>query len=402
MKDILPELYYNERKKEALSMTYKLCNAAQLSTALSFSPQVALDFHRGTVLGDFPVVPPGLEILDAESYRLTFHAPTAQAVTVQIVFDEYPLKREADGLWSITLPIGSGGFQTLTFRVDGVRVIHPMLNIGFGASASCNFVDLPQPGIDFYHLKGVPHGAVSQVFYPSSVTGHYESCLVYTPPGYATGNDHYPVLYLQHGHGENEHCWIHQGKVNFILDNLIASGDAMPCIIVMNNGMVQTQDSDGSLRVDSMLLPELLVKDCIPYIERTYRVKCQKEHRAIAGLSMGSLHASILSMTYPELFAWVGIFSGFIQTPPLLKNGNDHLDALKDPHKFRSNYRLFFRAIGESDVFIDRFLSDRALLQNRSLSPEDWENHIERMYPGNHEWNVWRLCIRDFLKLIFR
>lgn len=377
-------------------------NPAQLSTALSFSPQVALDPARGTLLGDFPPIPPAVEILSEESFILRFYAPSAQSVTARIVFDEFPLEKEETGIWSAVIPIGEGGLKRVSFLVDGVNVINPMMGIGFGASSPCNMVDLPQAGVDFYHLKNVPHGSVTQEFYPSSVTVRHESCLVYTPAGYRNGNDSYPVLYLQHGHGENEKCWVHQGKVNFIMDNLIAAGEAVPCIIVMNNGMVQSEDPDGSLRVTAMQLPDLIVRDCIPFIEKTYRVKPGKENRAVAGLSMGSLHASILSMTYPELFAWAGIFSGFLRTPILLGTSSPHLETLKDPEKFRSQYRLFFRAIGKEDVFIDRFLEDGQLMEESGLSPKVWENHIETFYPGSHEWNVWRQCARDFLKMIFR
>ena len=380
----------------------KTVNEAQLATALSYSPQVALDPKRGTVLGDFPVVPPALELPDGAHYILRFYAPTARTVTVRIVFQEYALEKNDDGVWSVTLPLGEGGWMPVYFQVDGVSVINPMLGIGFGASAPCNMIDLPWKGGDFYHLKDVPHGTVCQEFYPSSVTGRHESCLVYTPPGYTRGGGSYPVLYLQHGHGENEQCWVHQGKINFIMDNLIAAGAAVPCIIVMNNGMVQSRDPDGSLRVTAMRLPELLVKDCIPYIEENYRVKPGKENRAVAGLSMGSLHASILALTYPELFAWAGIFSGFLQALPLLGGSNAHLEALQDPAKFRGDYRLFFRAIGKDDVFIENFRSDSRLLEDHGLSPENWENHIEVFYPGNHEWNVWRQCARDFLMRIFR
>lgn len=383
-------------------MTSSAVNAAQLSTALSFSPQVALDQARGTVLGNLPVIPPAVEILNEEAFVVRFYAPTAQTVTVRIVFEEYALTKEENGLWSTVIPIGEGGLKPVYFQVDGVTVINPMMSVGYGSSSPCNIVDLPQDGVDFYHLKDVPHGTVCQEFYPSTVTGRHESCLVYTPPGYMNGTDSYPVLYLQHGHGENEQCWVHHGKVNFIMDNLLDAGLAKPCMIVMNNGMVQSRDPDGSLRVKAMLLPDLLTNDCIPYIENVYRVRPGKENRAVAGLSMGSVHASILSMTHPELFAWAGIFSGFVQMPPLLGGYNSHLNALKNPAKFRSEYQLFFRAIGEDDIFMDSFLSDRKLLEEYGLSPEKWDNHIEKFYPGNHEWNVWRLCIRDFLMKVFR
>ena len=377
-------------------------NAALLSNALAYAPQMPLDPKMGSVLGEFPPVPAGLTYPEEGFFRLNFHAPTAATVTVMVDFREHTLEKESSGLWHITLPIGNGGMKPVFFRVDGVSVLHPMLPMGFGASSPCNMLDLPQPRVDFYHLKDVPHGAVTQEFYYSSLTGRHESCLVYTPPGYMNGTDIYPVLYLQHGHGENEKCWVHQGKVNFILDNLIAAGQAEPCIIVMNNGMVQSTNDNGDTIVDMTLLPKLIVQDCIPYIEKTYRVKPGRENRAVAGLSMGSMHASVMTMTWPELFPWAGIFSGFVQVPTVLQSSNSHLDALKDVDKFRADHRLFFRAMGQQDPFLGDFRSDRELLERSGLSPALWENHKEILYPGSHDWNVWRMCIRDFLQLIFR
>lgn len=377
-----------------------ILNPALTATALAYSPQAPLDPMRGTFLGNIPPVPPGLDFPDEAHFRLTFHAPNAQSVTVRRIMEELPLTREEDGLWRITLPIGDGGLIPVSFQVDGNLVINPMLPIGFGASTPGNMVELPQKA-DFFHLKAVPHGAVSHHYFPSSVTGRTESCLVYTPPGYDSDGKAYPVLYLQHGHGENEGCWFHQGKINFIADNLLAEGAMVPCIIVMNNGMVQKRYEDGSIWVDMTALPELLVKDCVPYIESRFRVLPGRENRAVAGLSMGSMHASIVSLSHPELFAWAGIFSGFVQPLPLIDADGSYLKTL-DERTVTDSFRLFFRAIGEEDVFMHFFRSDREFLAEKGLSPDRWSAHVEMLYPGNHEWNVWRLCARDFLKLVFK
>ena len=144
------------------------------------------------------------------------------------------------------------------------------------------------------------------------------------------------------------------------------------------------------------------MEDCIPYIEHNFRVKTGKGNRAVAGLSMGSMQASMLAMTHGDLFAWVGIFSGFVQSLPVISQDNTHLQALQDAAAFRSGYRLFFRAMGEQDPFMGAFLSDRELLARHGLSPEQWPAHVETLYPGSHDWNVWRRCIRDFLAGIFR
>lgn len=376
-------------------------NAALSANALSFSPQLPLDPKLHTFLGPIDPVPPALEILEDGWYCLRFKAPEAKRVSVRIIFEEHPLQKDENGIWSVRLPIGTGGLMPVTFLVDGTAVINPMLAIGFGASAPGNMVDLPRPGEDFYYLKQVPHGSVTHEFFPSGVTGRTESCLVYTPPGYGKGEKQYPVLYLQHGHGENEQCWFHQGKVNFIADNLIAGGLARECIIVMCCGMVQLCDEAGHRWVDMTALPRLLVEDCIPFIEERYRVLPGRENRAVAGLSMGSMHASMLSLGHPERFAWAGIFSGFVQPPSLLSGDRGFLQILRDREKVLDSYRLFFRAMGEQDFFLKDFLADRAMLESCGLSPENWPAHVERLYPGSHDWNVWRYCIRDFLTMIF-
>lgn len=376
-------------------------NAALTANALSYSPQAPIDPARGTFLGVRAPTPPALELLDEDRFRLNFHAPQAHAVTVRVLMDEHPMTKGENGVWSVELSVGNGGLMPVYFFVDGTEVINPMLRIGFGASQPWNMIDLPRKGVDFYYLKDVPHGTVRHMFYPSTLTGRTECCLVYTPPGYDQSKDDYPVLYLQHGHGENEQCWVSQGKVNFIADNLIAEGKAVPCIIVMNNGMVQLHEADG-IRVDTAALPRLIVDDCIAFIEKNFRVRPGRENRAMAGLSMGSLHTSVTTLGHPELFAWAGIFSGFVQPLEVLPCDESYMRAFVDPQQVRQNYRLFFRAIGSEDFLKTFFLADAEFLKDKGLSPEAWDAHVERFYPGSHDWNVWRLCARDFLSLIFR
>ncbi len=375
---------------------------AQRATALAFSPQMPIDPQLGSLLSAEPQhIPAGVELVDEAHCRVNFFAPTAREVALRTFEGALPLQKGSDGVWSAVLENGAGGFRPLFFLVDGAAVLNPMAPVAFGASAPVNAVDLPQPGVDFYHLKGVPHGAVTEEFYFSSVLDRWESCLVYTPPGYRQGEQRYPVLYLQHGHGENERCWVHQGKVHFILDNLLAQGKAAPCLIVMNNGMVQ-RPGETETRIDPELLEPLLTKDCIPFIDGAYRTLAEREHRAMAGLSMGSLQTSMTVLRHPELFAWAGVFSGFVQPLPALTRRADHLLALDDAAAFRAQFRLFFRAMGRQDPFREQFLADGALLAAKGLAPGQCAAHVERWYPGSHEWNVWRLCARDFLQLVFR
>lgn len=377
-------------------------NQAQRAAAMAFSPQMPIDPRLGSLLSDEAQhVPAGVELVDETHFRVNFHAPAANAVSLRTFGGVLPLQKGADGVWSAVLETGAGGFRPLFFLVDGTAVLNPMAPLAFGASAPVNAVDLPQPGVDFYHLKDVPHGAVAEEFYFSKVLGRWESCLVYTPPGYQKDARRYPVLYLQHGHGENERCWVHQGKINFILDNLLAQGSAKPCLVVMNNGMVQRCGETGA-RIDPELLEPLLAEDCIPFIDGAYRTLADREHRAMAGLSMGSLQTSMTVLRRPDLFAWAGVFSGFVQPLPALTRRADYLRALDDAAAFRARYRLLFRAMGEQDPFWDRFAADGALLAAKGLAPGQCPAHVERRYPGSHEWNVWRLCARDFLQLVFQ
>ena len=376
-------------------------NSALTEMALAFSEQPPLGGAAGTVLfreGD--LIPPGVEYLGEGKVRVNFLAPKAETVSIMGFTGETPMEKQPNGVWMTVLE-GRKGLSPLMFLVDGNMVLNPLAPIGFGASSPSNMMDVPEAGVDFFYCKEVPHGSVTQEVYWSKTLGEWESCIVYTPPGYMREPKDYPVLYLQHGHGENERCWTYQGKINFIMDNLIAEGKAEPCIIVMNNGMVQTTE-DGKRVVRSILLEQLLVNDCIPYIERTYRVKTDRESRAMAGLSMGSMQTSMITMRHPELFAWVGVFSGFVRALPGLGGNDEHLQALDNAVKFTSDYKVFFRAIGSKDPFMQHFNDDSALLEEKGLSPEKSQSHRIKVYDGSHEWNVWRQCARDFLQMIFK
>jgi enterochelin esterase-like enzyme len=258
-------------------------------------------------------------------------------------------------------------------------------------------------------IRAEPHGTHwleprSSHKYYSKTCGCYKSCLVYTPPDYTSGKwDNLPVLYLQHGYGENETGWVHLGKVNWIMDNLLAEGKAEPCVIVMNNGMVQTEHSDGSRDWEALTIEKLLLDDCIPYIEKHYRVAADKWRRAMAGLSMGSMQTSVTTLKHPEMFGYAGIFSGFLgKIGGPSKADNKHFAAFEDKPKLFDSYKLFFRCIGEADQFIGQFKSETAMLQEKGLAPEQWKAHKEVFYPGGHDWNVWRPCVRDFLSLVFK
>ena len=334
---------------------------------------------------------------------LQIRAPKALEVQFRINEVEYPCHKDDDGVWKMPYT-AEGAINYVQLLVDGVEVLTPMLPISYGYSRPYNYVELDAED-DFYGVKDVPHGSIRKEYFPSSVTGEWESCVVYTPPGYDESKETYPVLYLQHGHGENEMGWTAAGKANFIMDNLIEEGSAKPFVIVMNNGMVQTQDDKGQRVVDFKLFEDYLLKDVIPFVEKKFRVGGKKELRAMAGLSMGSLQTSIIGFTHPELFDALGVFSGFVtdiiqgselDMPGRGPSDNKHLEILDESDRFNSLFKVFFRSMGDKDPFWQFFRHDDKMLEEKGIT------QIRNVYEGIHDWNVWRKSFRDFATLIFR
>lgn len=332
----------------------------------------------------------GVEYLPDGTVKFQIIAKDAKEVVIDQFGTLFPLHPAEDGYWEGIVDLGRG-FKYFFLKIDGAEVLCPYLPIGFGCCRPMNFVDVPVEGEDWDELlQDIPHGAVTRHYFPSSVTGKLEICLVYTPPRY-DANKKYPVLYLQHGYGENEIGWIYQGHAGRIADQLLAQGKMQEMIIVMGYGMT-TKDGTES---DRMLFPQVIVKDLIPFIESTYPVYTDKWHRAMAGLSMGSYQTSIVTMTHPELFGYAGVFSGFMRFPQF-GLPEPHLAILDDKEKFNSSYRVFYRAMGTEDNFFASFAADDEMLATKDL------NIIRRTFPGGHDWSVWRRCIHDFLPLIFK
>ncbi len=333
----------------------------------------------------------GAEILPDGRVRFRIIAKGAKEVLIDRFGTEYRLSPVEDGAWEGTFDMGTG-FLYFFLKVDGADVLCPYLPIGFGCCRPMNFVDVPVADMAGWDdLDGVPHGAVTRHYYFSSVTGKNEVCLVYTPPAWDPARS-YPVLYLQHGYGENETGWIFQGHAGRIADRLIAEGSMKEMLIVMGNGMTE---KTGTPR-DRALFPEIVVQDLIPFIESRYNVLTDKWHRAMAGLSMGSFHTSLATLTHPELFGYAGLFSGFLRSPWPSDDTRKHLALAEKPEEFNAAFRVFYRAMGTEDQFWDTFAGDDAWLEGKGL------NIIRETFPGGHDWTVWRRCIRSFLPRLFR
>ncbi len=351
--------------------------------------------------------------------RATFrlNAPDAKKVQVDIAHGKYDMTRAEDGLWYVTTPPLVPGFHYYAFIVDGASVADPSSHTYFGVSREFSGIEVPEKGVDFYEPRDVPHGEVRIRWYRSTVTGAWRRCFVYTPPGYdANPGARYPVLYLQHGSGEDESGWIFQGRANFILDNLIAAGTAKPMILVMENGYASkggksalppsVTDLDrpapkvGGYPADVSGFNDVMLKDVIPMIDREYRTVADREHRAMAGLSMGGNQTCQLTLRHLDTFAWIGAFSGTgngLSTAPIdVKTFIDGVFA--DGAAFNKKVRLLWVGMGtaEPDPFPGAIGAFRKMLDDAGVKYLYFES------PGtSHEWQTWRRDLKDFAPRLF-
>ena len=352
-----------------------------LDTAVSFDPYQGEPGRDGDQ---------GYEIHEDGTVTIRIKAPFAKEVVLDMFGNIFPLKKVNEEMWEGRVDLGRG-FKYFFLKINGNEVLNPYLPIGYGCCRPMNFMDIPVPGEeDWDTLSDIPHGAVTRHYFPSSVTGKLEICLVYTPANYDPAKK-YPVLYLQHGYGENETGWVYQGHAARIADKLLYDGEMEEMIIVMANGMPQPLENKGRFGV----FTEIILADLIPYIEGKYNVYTDKWHRAMAGLSMGSYQTSIVTMSNPDLFSYVGVFSGFMSMA-FGGHPEPHLNLLEDSEKFNSSFKVFYRAMGTEDTYFQNFEKDDKMLEGKPL------NIIRKTFPGGHDWSVWRRCIHDFLPMAFK
>lgn len=355
-----------------------------LDTALSFDPYFGEPDRDGDT---------GYEILPDGKVFARVKAPSASRVVLDRFGSEFPLEKVSEEMWEGTLDMGAG-FLYFFLKIDGADVLSHAFPIGYGCCRPMNFFDVPVPGEDWDGLDEIPHGSVTRQYFYSAVTGKHEVCLVYLPPAF-DWRRRYPVLYLQHGYGENETGWIYQGHAGRIADRLLYEGRMEEMLIVMGNGMVRAEGMADDHPAQRAPFTELLVADLIPFIEAKYPVKTDKWSRAMAGLSMGSYQTSLVCFAHPELFGYAGLFSGFLRAP-WGEEENGRLALLDDPERFGESFRVFYRAMGTEDQFFDRFAADDAFLEGKRVSV------IRKTFPGGHDWGVWRRCLHDFLPLLFK
>lgn len=336
----------------------------------------------------------GLFYRENKTPFLKFCLKNACNVELEVGQEKFIFLEVERNIWELTLPL-EPGFYYATLLVDGVEVLSPFLPIGYGYSRPCNYLEIG-PAASWLRIRNVPHGSIRHEYFYSEVTQKTETCLIYAPPGYEDSEEAYPVLYLQHGFGENETGWIWQGRIGRIMDNLLAKNRAVPMLIVMADGMIrQTEGEEEKLAHEKF--PAFLLQDMLPFVEKKYRVLSDREHRAMAGLSMGSIQTSMTALMHPELFGWIGLFSGFMRNfIGVEKADASHLKLLlAEPEKFNEENRLFFRAMGKQDSYFGFFMEEDQLCEDYRI------RQVRRVYEGGHDWNVWRQCAYEFLQMLF-
>ena len=367
--------------------------------------------------------------------RVQVKAPDAKSVKLDIGGVKYDLVKDAEGVWTGESAPQDEGFHYYQLNIDGADVPDPSSLYYYGASRWGSGIDVPAADQDFYALKNVPQGQMREIYYWSEVNQAMRHCFVYTPADYEVNKDkRYPVLYLQHGGGENEYGWPQQGRTAQIMDNLIAEGKAVPFIIVMENGswtmprpaggapaMQRPQGPQGQ-RPQGQRPPQggqrpqggrpqgggfgmpsgwadgfanTLIKDCIPYIDSHFRTLADKEHRAMAGLSMGGMQTKAITVAHPEVFSNLGIFSG----------GTITVDDTKNNPEFAKGLKLVFVSFGSRELEnrVAGFGDGTDPRQETEALAASGVNAHFYVSPGTaHEWQSWRRALYQFAQLLFK
>jgi len=340
--------------------------------------------------------------------RVSILAPQAQKVQIDIGAVKYDLTKDDKGVWTGESAPQVEGFHYYQLNIDGASVPDPGSLYFYGASRWGSGIEIPANDQDFYALKEVPHGLMSQKLYFSSITKSWRRCFVYTPPNYEKNTtSRYPVLYLQHGMGEDETGWGAQGKTNLILDNLIADKKAVSMIIVMDNGYAskpsQTAQTAGTppRGPGFSAFEEVLTQEIIPMIDTAYRTLADREHRAMAGLSMGANQTIRITMNHLDKFSYIGGFSGTSNFPSA-----DPVDPatfmdgkFKDGAALNKQIKLFWLGLGtkEPNPFPGSVGAFRAMLDKVGMKYVYYES------PGTaHEWLTWRRDLYQFAPLLFK
>jgi enterochelin esterase family protein len=357
--------------------------------------------------------------IEADS-RVTFrfNAPNAQKVQVSIVNVPFDMVKGPDGVWTYTSEPQDKGYHNYWMIVDGAIVVDPANNAFIGYSHMCNGFEIPDPDGGFYELKDVPHGNVLINNYYSKVAKSWRHIFVYTPPDYEKNiKNRYPVLYLQHGGGEDERVWIEMGRTNLILDNLIAEGKVRPFIVVMETSAVGPQFPMGPRpaapapgaaapgaqqpaapvpgapgagaqvagarpRFSFDTYADLMIKDMIPWVDKNFRTLPDQTHRAMSGLSMGAMCTKSVTLAHLDMFSYIGLFSGGTIAPAEISD--------------KSKVKLVFISYGSREKGSEGVKAAADALQQAGIKSASYISPLTA-----HEWQSWRRSLREFAQLLF-
>ena len=337
--------------------------------------------------------------------RASFTAPEALKVQLDIAGKKYDLVKNEKGVWSGESLPQDEGFHYYQLNIDGVSVPDPGSLYFYGAGRWGSGIEIPATDQDFFALKHVPHGLVSENIYYSTLTNSWRRCFVYTPPEYQKDiKTRYPVLYLQHGSFEDETGWSAQGHANLILDNLIAAKQAVPMIIVMDNGYANKPQDSAEINSKTRpvsIFEDVMITEIVPMIDANFRTIADRDHRAIAGLSMGANQTMRIIMNNLNTFSSLGAFSGTSNYP-----GTDVIDPatflngkFKDGAAINKQFRLLWIGLGtkEPNPFPGSVGAFRNMLDKQGIKYTFYES------PGTgHEWLTWRRDLYQFASLLFK
>jgi enterochelin esterase-like enzyme len=341
--------------------------------------------------------------------RVLFRVNAPNATKVQLDLGKlYNMQKDEKGIWTVTTDPQVPGFHYYSLVIDSFKFADPASESFYGTGRMSSAIDVPEAGVDFYTIKDVPHGDIRTKNYFSKIMGTWRSINIYTPPGYdKDAGKNYPVLYIQHGGGEDERGWAVQGKTNNILDNLIAEKKAVPMIVVIANGNVTRPGAGaaaGGYNDAAMAaFKEEIAGSVIPFIESNYRVKSGVANRAISGLSMGGGQAFYTGLRNLDLFSHIGVFStglfGGINRQPNAAAFDPEAAVpgiLTNPEAFNSKLKVFYISVGEQDPRIEATKKLIETFKSKGLNVQF------NSFPGGHEWQVWRKSLHDFAQKLFK
>ncbi len=375
-------------------------------------------YGQQDLFNENPIISPEINADHTVTFRI--HAPDAEKVSVTGSLDgedafapiTYDMQKGTDGMWSFTTPVLPSEFYRYHFMVDSVRTVDPANAHAIRDVGNLSNVFLiPDGTADLYRVNDVPHGSVTYRWYDSPGNNEMRRLAVYTPPGYETSTEKYPVLYLLHGVGGDEEAWLGSGRESQIMDNLIAQGKATPMIVIMPNGNVSQEAAPGK-GVQGFVKPTFMLPhtmdgkfeetfmDIMTFVEDNYRTIESKEGRAIAGLSMGGFHTANISLNYPNTFDYVGLFSSALgvrpmgsANSPVYQNMDEKLVRQRD-----NGYQLYWMGMGVDDMpmIYNGNRDFREKMDGLGMTYEYLETE------GGHTWNNWRNYLSVFAQKLFK